>query len=84
MNVCNIDFQGNKKCESYTVNCQDRMGSEKISDDTIESLAYEVCNTDGVEGLSKSEVDLCEVTKYKYEDTGFPRLTRFQSTRSSI
>merc|ERR1711971_876397 len=36
-----------------------RMGSE-INDDTIEPLAYAVCNTDGVEGLSWSEVDLCE------------------------
>ena len=80
MSVCDVH---NDNCESYTVDCPDRMGSE-ISDDTSESLAYEVCNTDGVEGLSKSEVDLCEVTKCKYEDTGFPRLTRFQSTRSSI
>ena len=43
------------------------MGSE-INDDTIEPLAYAVCNTDGVEGLSWAEVDLCEVSKYKYED----------------
>ena len=43
------------------------MGSE-ITDDTIEPLAYAVCNTDGVEGLSWPEVDLCEVSKYKYED----------------
>ena len=43
------------------------MGSE-ITDDTIEPLAYAVCNTDGVEGLSWPEVDLCEVSKCKYED----------------
>ena len=43
------------------------MGSE-ITDDTVEPLAYAVCNTDGVEGLSWAEVDLCEVSKYKYED----------------
>merc|ERR1711971_117307 len=36
-----------------------RMGSE-ITDDTVEPLAYAVCNTDGVEGLSWPEVDLCE------------------------
>ena len=52
-----------------------RMGSE-ISDDTIESLAYEVCNTDGVDGLSWSEVDLCEVSKYKYGDIRLEYLKR--------
>merc|ERR1711894_76975 len=36
-----------------------RMGSE-ITDDTIEPLAYAVCNTDGVEGLSWAEVKQCE------------------------
>merc|ERR1711971_95124 len=36
-----------------------RMGSE-ITDDTIEPLAYAVCNTDGVEGLSWTEVEQCE------------------------
>merc|ERR1719203_67777 len=36
-----------------------RMGSD-ITDDTVEPLAYAVCNTDGVEGLSWPEVDLCE------------------------
>ena len=41
-----------------------RMGSE-ITDDTIEPLAYAVCNTDGVEGLSWAEVELCEVSKSK-------------------
>ena len=43
------------------------MGTE-ITDDTIEPLAYAVCNTDGVEGLSWPEVDLCEVSKCKHED----------------
>ena len=36
------------------------MGSE-ITDDTVEPLAYAVCNTDGVEGLSWDEVEQCEV-----------------------
>merc|ERR1712051_504370 len=36
-----------------------RMGSE-ITDDTVEPLAYAVCNTDGVEGLSWAEVEQCE------------------------
>ena len=41
------------------------MGSE-ITDDTVEPLAFAVCNTDGVEGLSWSEVEQCEVSKNKY------------------
>merc|ERR1711971_1092085 len=36
-----------------------RMGS-KITDDTIEPLAYAVCNTDGADGLSWREVEACE------------------------
>ena len=43
-----------------------RMGSE-INDDTVEPLAYAVCNTDGVEGLSWAEVEQCEVSKNKYK-----------------
>ena len=30
-------------------------------DDTIETFAYEICNTDGVDGLSWTEVEQCEV-----------------------
>ena len=41
------------------------MGSE-ITDDTVEPLAFAVCNTDGVEGLSWVEVEQCEVSKSKY------------------
>ena len=41
------------------------MGSE-ITDDTVEPLAFAVCNTDGVEGLSWAEVEQCEVSKNKY------------------
>ena len=42
------------------------MGSV-ITDDTVEPLAYAVCNTDGVEGLSWAEVEQCEVSKkFKY------------------
>ena len=43
------------------------MGSE-ITDDTVEPLAYAVCNTDGVEGLAWTEVEQCEVSKNKYKD----------------
>ena len=38
------------------------VGSE-ITDDTVEPLAFAVCNTDGVKGLSWAEVDQCEVSK---------------------
>ena len=72
MSVCDVL---NDNCDSFYLDCPDRMGSE-ISDETIESLAYEVCNTDGVEGLSWSEVDLCEVSKYKYEDMRLEYRTR--------
>ena len=44
-----------------------RMGSE-INDDTVEPLAYAVCNTDGVDGLSWAEVEQCEVSKNKSID----------------
>ena len=53
-----------------------RMGSE-ITDDTVEPLAYAVCNTDGVEGLSWPEVDLCEVRTAKR------KLERLQFSTSS-
>ena len=43
------------------------MGSV-ITDDTVEPLAFSVCNTDGVEGLSWAEVEQCEVSKYKTID----------------
>ena len=43
------------------------MGSE-ITDDTVEPLAYAVCNTDGVEGLAWAEVEQCEVSTNKYKD----------------
>ena len=56
----------NNNCFSFTDECPDRMGSV-ITDDTVEPLAFEVCNTDGVEGLSWAEVEQCEVSK-KYED----------------
>ena len=38
------------------------MGSE-ITDDTVEPLAFAVCNTDGVEGLSWAEVEQCKEKK---------------------
>ena len=40
-----------------------RMGD---TDDAFETLAFGVCNTDGVEGLSWDEVEQCEVSKNKY------------------
>ena len=40
------------------------MGSE-ITDDNVEPLAYAVCNTDGVDGLTWAEVEQCEVSKNK-------------------
>jgi hypothetical protein len=43
------------------------MGSV-ITDDTIEPLAYAVCNTDGADGLSWREVEACEVSKNKSKD----------------
>ena len=43
-----------------------RMGSE-INDDTVEPLAFAVCNTDGADGLSWAEVEQCEVSKNKYK-----------------
>ena len=46
------------------------MGSV-ITDETIEPLAYAVCNTDGVEGLSWAEVEACEVSKNKSKDLEF-------------
>merc|ERR1712086_190694 len=36
-----------------------RMGSV-ITDETVEPLAFAICNTDGVEGLSWAEVEHCE------------------------
>ena len=43
------------------------MGSV-ITDDTIEPMAYAVCNTDGADGLSWREVEACEVSKNKFKD----------------
>jgi hypothetical protein len=50
-------------CFSFTNGCPDRMVGSEITDDTVEPLAFAVCNTDGVEGLSWAEVDQCEVSK---------------------
>merc|ERR1719362_702904 len=50
----------NNHCESSIAGCGiGRMGSV-ITDDTIEPLAYAVCNTDGADGLSWREVEACE------------------------
>lgn len=50
------------------MNCnKGRMASE-ITDDTVEPFAFAFCNTDGVEGLSWTEVEQCEVSKNKSKD----------------
>ena len=41
--------------------------SPEIVDDKLETLAFGVCNTDGVEGLSWAEVEQCQVCKNKYD-----------------
>jgi hypothetical protein len=43
------------------------MGSV-INDETVEPLAFAICNTDGVEGLSWAEVERCEVSKNRSID----------------
>ena len=35
--------------------------SPEIVDDKLETLAFGVCNTDGIEGLSWAEVEKCTV-----------------------
>ncbi len=40
-------------------------------DDAFETLAFGVCNTDGVEGLSWDEVEQCEVSKNNYDLQSF-------------
>ena len=37
------------------------------TEDAFETLAFGVCNTDGVEGLSWAEVEQCEVSINKYD-----------------
>ena len=39
--------------------------------DAFETLAFGVCNTDGIEGLSWDEVEQCEVSKYEYDFKSF-------------
>ena len=45
--------------------------SPDIVDDRLEILAFGVCNTDGIEGLTWVEVDQCQVCKNKYDHQGF-------------
>ena len=40
-------------------------------DDAFETLAFGVCNTDGIEGLSWDEVEHCEVSKHEYDFQSF-------------
>ena len=44
----------------------DRNALEKtlINDETVESMAFEICNTDGVDGLSWAEVEQFELSNY--------------------
>ena len=41
-----------------------------ITDDSFETLAFLVCNSDGVERLSWAEVEQCQVSKNKYDNVG--------------
>ena len=42
------------------------MGDTGDTVDAFETLAFGVCNTDGIEGLSWDEVKQCEVSKHEY------------------
>ena len=42
------------------------------TDDSFETLAFGVCNSDGVEGLSWVEVEQCQVSKNKYGSKACP------------
>ena len=50
--------------ENVLENDLDRNALEKtlINDETVESMAFEICNTDGVDGLSWAEVEQCELS----------------------
>ena len=39
-----------------------------ITDECFETLAFVVCNSDGVEGLSWAEVKQCQVSKNKCDN----------------
>merc|ERR1711971_1369464 len=56
---CKNSCELHQNCVSYPCGRLGRMGSV-ITDDTIEPLAYAVCNTDGADGLSWREVEACE------------------------
>jgi len=63
---CNCNFSqienrrvSTNRCSSSGYGGLGRMGSV-ITDDTIEPMAYAVCNTDGADGLSWREVEACE------------------------
>ena len=44
-----------------------RRMSPDIVDDRLEILAFGVCNTDGIEGLTWVNVDQCQVCKNKHD-----------------
>ena len=49
------------------------------TDNSFETLAFGVCNSDGVEGLSWAEVEQCQVCKNKYDHQKlgyFPNVNR--------
>ena len=52
--------------ENGLENDLDRNALEKtlINDETVESMAFEICNTDGVDGLSWAEVEQFELSNY--------------------
>merc|ERR1711971_489029 len=51
--------ESTNRCSCIGICGLGRMGSV-ITDDTIEPMAYAVCNTDGADGLSWREVEACE------------------------
>ena len=48
------------------------------TEDAFETLAFGVCNTDGIEGLSWDEVEQCEVSKHEYDFQSFNILARLK------
>ena len=62
-----VSSESTNRCSCIGICGLGRMGSV-ITDDTIEPMAYAVCNTDGADGLSWREVEACEVSKNKSKD----------------
>merc|ERR1711894_353107 len=60
-NAC-VCLCSDKKClEEHGKSCKKNRDYDRVIDaSTVETLAYDVCNTDGEEGLSWAEVEDCE------------------------